>query len=131
MATGDTLYQFILDYHFPNCKLKLTSIICSLQVNYVLALAILVVHLIMCCTGYVDINVEAMGALSNVYHLDNCSQDNSLYSYLNNGALEDRADQCSFSNHCYHNSRKRAILQGSTTDKPCKYTHIYIICYYS
>ena len=74
-------------------------------------------------TGSVDINIEAVSALSSAYQLNNCLVDNStILSSINDGASDDRADKCCISNHYHHNVRRHFVtLEATTIDMQCKY----------
>ena len=69
MAIGDTIYQFILDYNFANHNLTIIMLTCIAQVSYIMHYA----HHLMCVlynTGSVDVNIEAVSALSNAHQLN-------------------------------------------------------------
>ena len=109
MAIGNTMYHFILDYHFISHNL--TTIMPPVSyINYT--------HLFMCVlynTGSVDVNIEAVSALSNAYQLNNCLVDNSTLEYfINDGASDDRAVKCCISNHYHHNGRRRSVAVETT-----------------
>ena len=78
--------------------------IMSLQCMY------LVTHHLICVlynTGSVDINIEAVSALSNTLQLNNCLVDNPILEcFINDGASDDRAVKCCISSH-YHHYRRR------------------------
>ena len=109
MAIGDTMYQFILDYYFINHNL--TTIMP--QVSY-----IHYTHHFMCILHNivsVDVNIEAVSALSNAHQLNNCLVDNStLECFINDGASDDRAVKCCISNHYHHNGRRRLVVVETT-----------------
>ena len=64
-------------------------------------------------TGSVDVNIKAVGALSNAYELNNYLVDNS--TLINDGASGDRAVKCCISNHYHHNGRRRLVVVEATT----------------
>ena len=67
-------------------------------------------------TGSVDVNIEAVSALSNAHQLNNYLVDNStLECFINDRASDDRAVKCSISNHYHHNGRRRLVAVEATT----------------
>ena len=121
MDIGDTLYQSILDYHFTDHILPTMACVISIpQVSY-----IHYTHHLMCVlynTGSVDVNIEAVSALSNAHQLNNCLVDNSTLEYsINDGASDDRAVKCcSISNHYHHNGRRRlVVVEATATNSKC------------
>ena len=127
MVIGDIMYQFILDYHFINQKLTnimLTCVICIAQVSYIMHYAH---HLmcVLCNTGSVDVNIEAVSALSSAHQLNNCLVDNSTVEcFINDGASDDRAVKCCISNHYHHNGRRRlVVVEAIATNNQCMYVH--------
>ena len=116
MAIGDTMYQFILDYHFTNHSIMIIILTCVIyipQVSY-----IHYTHHLMCVlynTGSVDVNIEAVSALSNAHQLNNCLVDNPTFEcFINDGASNDRAVKCCISNHYHHNGRRRLVAVTTT-----------------
>ena len=76
-------------------------------------------------TGSVDVNIEAVSALSNAHQLNNCLVDNStLECFINDGASDDRAVKCCIRNHYHHNSRRSVIVEANATNS--KYTCVYV-----
>ena len=66
-------------------------------------------------TGSMDVNIEAVSALSNVRQLNNCLLDNSAVEcFINDGASDNRAVKCCISNHYHHNGRRRLIVVEAT-----------------
>ena len=66
-------------------------------------------------TGSVDVNIEAVSALSNAHQLNNYLVDNStLECFIIDGASDDRAVKCCISNHYHHNGRRRSVLVETT-----------------
>ena len=66
-------------------------------------------------TGSVDVNIEAVSALSNVRQLNNCLVDNSAVEcFINDRASDDRAVKCCISNHYLHNGRRRLVVVEAT-----------------
>ena len=124
MVIGETMHQFILDYHFINQKLSTVTLTCVIyvpQVSYMHCAH----HLmgVLYNAGNVDIITEAVSALRNACQLNNCLLDNStLQCFINNGASDDRAVECSISSHYSRNGRRRlVILEATTTNIQCKY----------
>ena len=123
MAIGVTMYQFILDCHFTNHNIIMsTCVIYIAQVSYIMHNT----HHLMCVlynTGSVDVNIEAVSALSNAHQLNNCLVDNSTVEcFINDGASDDRAVKCCISNHYHHNGRRRLVVVETTaTDNHCTY----------
>ena len=121
MAIGDTMYHFILDYHFTFLNLitiMLILAVCIPQVSYIHYTH----HLmwILCNTGGVDIIIEAVSALSSAHQLNNCSVDNSTLEYfINDGASDYRAVKCCISNHYHHNGRRLVVVEATTTNNHC------------
>ena len=116
MAIGDTMYQFILDYHFTNHSVMIIMLTCVIyisQVSYVHC-----THHLMCVlynTGSVNVNIEAVSALSNAHQLNNCLVDNSTLEYsIDDGASDDRSVKCCISNHYHHNGRRRLVVVTNT-----------------
>ena len=74
-------------------------------------------------TGSVDVNIEAVSALSNAHQLNNCLVDNSTLEYsINNEASDDRADKCCISNLYHHNDRRRLVaVEDITSNNQCMY----------
>ena len=110
MAIGNAMYQFILDYHFISHNL--TTIMPPVSyIHYT--------HHFMCVlynTGSVDVNIEAVSALSNAHQVNNCLVGNStLDCFINDGASDDRAVKCCISNHYHHNGRRRLVIMEATT----------------
>lgn len=65
-----------------------------------------------------DVNNGAIGALSTLQYLNDCSADNStLLSFIDNGASDDRADKCSINIHY----RRRQFV--AFQDKQCNYKY--------
>lgn len=78
---------------------------------------------ILCNTGSVDVNIEAVSAVNDIHQRSNGLVDNStLECFSNDGASDDRAVKCCISN-CYNDiSRRRFVaLQPTATDTQCKY----------
>ena len=112
MAIGDVIYLFILDYHF-------TNLILIPQVSY-----IHYIHHLICVlynTGSVNVNIEAVSALSNAHQLNNCLVDNStLECFINDGASDDRAVKCCISNHYHCDGRKGSVVvEDTASDNQC------------
>ena len=62
-------------------------------------------------TGSVDINIEAVSALSNAHQLNNYLVNNStLECFINDGASHDRAVKCCISNHYHHYGRRQFVI---------------------
>ena len=106
----------------------LTCVIYIAQVSYIMHYT----HDLMCVlynTGSVDVNIEAVSALSNAHQLNNCLVDNSTVEcFINDGASDDRAVKCCISNHCCHNGRRRlAVVEVTATDYRCTYVRTYIM----
>ena len=113
MAIGDTMYQFILDYHFINHNLTtiMHMLTCILQVSYMHYTPI---TLCVCYnTGSVDVDIEAVGALCSAFELNNYLVDNS--TLINDRAFGDRAVKSCISNHYHHNDRRRLVVVEATT----------------
>ena len=74
----------------------------------------------------VDINIEAISALSSVHQLNNCLVDNStLECFINDGASDDRAVKCCISNHYCHNGRRRFVaMEDTKANNKCVYVLI-------
>ena len=74
-------------------------------------------------TGSVDVNIEAVGALSNDHRLVDYLVDNStLECYINDGASDDRAVKCCISDHYHHNGRRKlVVVEATATDSKCTY----------
>ena len=85
-------------------------------------------HHLMCAlynTGSVDVNIEAVGALSNAHQLNNCLVDNStLECYINDGVSDDRAIKCCSISNRYHHSRRRRSVAVTTTATNNQSTYI-------
>ena len=80
-------------------------------------------------TGSVDVNIEAVSALSNAHQLHNCSVDNSTLEYfINDGASDDRAVKCCISNHYHHNGRRLVVVEATATNNHCNAYCIYCRC---
>ena len=138
MEIGDTMYQCILDYHFTDhILLTMTCVIYIPQVSY-----IHYTHHLMCVlynTGSVDVNVEAVSALSNAHQFNNCLVDNStLVCFINDEASDDRAVKCCISNHYHHNGRRRlVVVEVTATNSKCiyvctqmfRYSNNYVLSY--
>ena len=122
MAVGDTMYQFILDYHLTNHNLTAIMLTCMPQVSYIMHYTY---HLtcVLYNTGSMDVNIEAVSALSNAHQLNNCLVDNSTVECLiNDGASDDRAVKCCISNHYHYNGRRRiVVVEATAEDKQCAY----------
>ena len=75
----------------------------------------------------VDINIEAISALSSAHQLNNCSINNStLKCFINDGASDDRAVKCCVSNHYRHNGRRRFVaVKDTETNNQCTYVCTY------
>ena len=124
MEIGDTMYQFILDYHLINHNLTTTMsvcVICITQVSY-----IHYIHHLMCVlynTGSVDVNIETANALSNAHQLNNSLVDNStLECFINDEASDDRAVKCCITNHYHRNGRRRlVVVKVTSTYDQCMY----------
>ena len=70
-----------------------------------------------------DVNIEAVSALSNAYQLSNCLVDNStLECFINDGASDDRAVKCCISNH-YHHRRRIVVAEATATNSKYMYIH--------
>ena len=71
--------------------------------------------------GSVDINCEAVSALSSVCRFnDNVMNTSSLQSVSNDRALDDKSQKCSVSNHYHHNDRRRSVaFRVAANDKQC------------
>ena len=85
-------------------------------------------HHLMCVlynAGSVDIITEAVSALRNACQLNNCLVDNStLQCFINDGASDDRAVECSISSHYSRNGRRRlVVLEATATNNQCKYVN--------
>ena len=66
-------------------------------------------------TGSVDVNIEAVSAVSKAHQLNNSLVDNSTLEYsINDGASDDRAVKCCNSNHYHHNGRRRLVVVEAT-----------------
>ena len=74
-------------------------------------------------TGSVDVNIEAVSALSSAYQTNNCLVDNSILEcFINDGASDDRAVKCCVSNHYHHYSRRRFVaVEDTETNNQCAY----------
>ena len=69
-----------------------------------------------------DINTEAVSALSNVHQL--IADKSILEAFANDGALDDRAVKCSIDDHYLHNGRRHftALKVAATSNQyTCKY----------
>ena len=94
-------------------------------------------HQLICAlynTGSMDVNTEAVSALSNAHQLNNWLFDNStLECFINDGASGDRAVRCCVSDHYYyHNGRGRSrsvVVEATTNDIKCTYVYkCLIVC---
>ena len=66
-----------------------------------------------------DVNIEAVSALSNAHQLNNCLVDNSTLEYfIIVGASDDRAVKCCISDH-YHPRRRLVVVEATATDNQC------------
>ena len=74
-------------------------------------------------TGGVDVNVEAVSALSSAHQMNNCLVHYSTLEYfINDGASDDRAVKCCISNHYHHNGRRRlVVVEVATKNNQCMY----------
>ena len=72
-------------------------------------------------TGSVDVNIEAVSALSNAHQLNNCLVVNSMVECsISDGASDDRAVKCCISNHYHHNGRRRlVVVEATAIDNQC------------
>ena len=72
-------------------------------------------------TGSVDVNIEAVSALSDAHQLNNCLINNStLECFINDGASDDRAVKCCISNHYHRNGRRRlVVVEAIATNSKC------------
>ena len=72
-------------------------------------------------TGSVDVNIEAVSALSDAHQLNNCLINNStLECFINDGASDDRAVKCCISNHYHRNGRRRiVVMETIDTNSKC------------
>ena len=79
-----------------------------------------------------DVNVEAVSALSNDHQLVDDLVDNSTFEcFINDGASDDRACKCCISNHYHHNGRRRlVVVEATATNGKCTYTGFQLICMY-
>ena len=70
-------------------------------------------------TGNVDVNIEAVSALSNAHQLNKV--DNSILEcFINEGASDDSAVKCCISNHYHHEGRRRFVtLEAAATNNQC------------
>ena len=80
-----------------------------------------------------DVNTEAISALSNAHQLNNRLFDNStLECFINDGASDDRAVNCCVSDHYYHNGRGRSrsvVVEATAIDIKCTYVYkCLIVC---
>ena len=123
MAIGDAIYQFILNCHFTDHSIMiiiLTCVIYNTHVSY-----IHYTHHLMCVlynTGSVDVNIEAVSALSNAHQLSNRLVDNStLECFINDGASDDRAIKCCNGNCYHHNGRRLVVVEATTTNNQSMY----------
>ena len=78
---------------------------------------------VLCDTGSVGVNIEAVSALSNAHQLNNCLVGNStLECFINDEASDDKAVKCCISNHYHHNGRRRLVdVEASATNNQSMY----------
>ena len=76
-----------------------------------------------------DINIEAVSALSNAHQVNNCLVDNSILEcFINDGASDDRAVKCCISNHYHHYGRRRFVtVEDTEINHQCAYMLAYDI----
>ena len=63
-------------------------------------------------TGNVNINTEAVSALSSAHQLNN--NYSTLECFINGGASDDRAVKCSISSRYHHNGRGSIVVVEAT-----------------
>lgn len=117
MATGDAMYQSILDYHFIAVNLMtvlLVIIIHVLQVSLHYFLVFLFFTYVCVMHLFIGASFEAKNssASARIHQRNNLVDDVTLHSFINNGALEDKADKCSINEQ---QCRRRLVtMKGST-----------------
>ena len=92
----------------------------------------IITHHLMCILfniGIVDVNIEAVSALSNAHQLNKCLVNNSTVEcFINDGASDDRAVKCCISNHYHRNGRRRlVVVEATATNSKCTYLYQCIV----
>ena len=71
-------------------------------------------------TGSMDVNTEAISALSSAHQLNNRLFDNSILEcFINDGASDDRAVRCCVSDHYYRGRSRSVVVEATTNDIKC------------